>query len=184
MCVFETSTSIIWTGLPILVELINLVDCYNLISNDLTQTVNFPTRIPDCDSHRFIILFWIYFFLLTLVFVLKWLSSIVKFWSCCCLSFHWLSAKLKMGCPISLHWLFLCWLGQSSWSLRDVPREDILISVLLLLLVNFVSGFRLELMHTLLIISIRSNLAYLHGFQLLVLLSYFREITFLFVSTE
>ena len=26
--------------------------CYNLsISNDLTQIVNFPTRIPDCDSH-------------------------------------------------------------------------------------------------------------------------------------
>ena len=21
------------------------------ISNDLTQTVNFPSRIPDCDSH-------------------------------------------------------------------------------------------------------------------------------------
>ena len=27
--------------------------CYNFsISNDLTQMVNFPTRIPDCDSHR------------------------------------------------------------------------------------------------------------------------------------
>ena len=26
--------------------------CYNLsISNDLTQMVNFVTRIPDCDSH-------------------------------------------------------------------------------------------------------------------------------------
>ena len=26
--------------------------CYNFyISNDLTQKVNFPTRIPDCDSH-------------------------------------------------------------------------------------------------------------------------------------
>ena len=26
--------------------------CYNFsISNDLTQLVNFPTRIPDCDSH-------------------------------------------------------------------------------------------------------------------------------------
>ena len=26
--------------------------CYNCsISNDLTQIVNFPTRIPDCDSH-------------------------------------------------------------------------------------------------------------------------------------
>ena len=26
--------------------------CYNFsLSNDLTQMVNFPTRIPDCDSH-------------------------------------------------------------------------------------------------------------------------------------
>ena len=27
--------------------------CYNFsISNDLTQMVNFPMQIPDCDSHR------------------------------------------------------------------------------------------------------------------------------------
>ena len=27
--------------------------CYNFsISNDLNQMVNFPTRIPDCDSHN------------------------------------------------------------------------------------------------------------------------------------
>ena len=25
--------------------------CYNFSSNDLTQRVNFPTQIPDCDSH-------------------------------------------------------------------------------------------------------------------------------------
>ena len=26
--------------------------CYNFsISNDLTEMVNFPTQIPDCDSH-------------------------------------------------------------------------------------------------------------------------------------
>ena len=48
----ETLTSIIRTGLPILVELIDLVNSYNFsISNDLTQMVNFPTRIPVCDSH-------------------------------------------------------------------------------------------------------------------------------------
>ena len=41
--------SIIRTGLPILVELINLVN--SVISNDLTQMVNLPTWIPDCDSH-------------------------------------------------------------------------------------------------------------------------------------
>ena len=31
--------------------------CYNFsISNDLTQTVNFPTWIPDCDSHSLALL--------------------------------------------------------------------------------------------------------------------------------
>ena len=48
----DTLTFIIGTVLPILVELINLVNCYNFcISNDLTQMVNFPPWIPDCDSH-------------------------------------------------------------------------------------------------------------------------------------
>ena len=42
--------------------------------------------------------------------------------------------------------------------------------VLLLLLVNFVSGFRLELMYISLIEKIWSSLSHLHGFQLLVLL--------------
>ena len=46
----ETLTSITRTGLPILVELIDLVNSV-IISNDLTQMVNFPTWIPDCDSY-------------------------------------------------------------------------------------------------------------------------------------
>ena len=34
--------------------------CYNFsISNGLTQMIDFPTRIRDCDSHS--LLFWIYF---------------------------------------------------------------------------------------------------------------------------
>ena len=66
----ETLTSIIRTDLPILVELIDLV-----ISNGVTQMVNFPTRIPGSGSHSPAL--WIYLFLLTLVFVLQWLS------------FHW-----------------------------------------------------------------------------------------------
>ena len=46
--------------------------CYDFsISNNLTLMVNFPTRIPDCDS--LVLLFWIYFFLM-LVFVVQWLS--------------------------------------------------------------------------------------------------------------
>ena len=41
-----------------------------------------------------------------------------KFWSSCCLSFHWLSIKFTTGFPVPSHslWLFLCWLGWSSWS--------------------------------------------------------------------
>ena len=45
--------------------------CYIFsISNDLTQMLNFPTRIPDSDSHSPGLL---NFFLQTLVFVLQWL---------------------------------------------------------------------------------------------------------------
>ena len=46
--------------------------CYIFsISDDLTQMVNFPIWIPDCDSHSPALLD---FFLLLLVFVLQWLS--------------------------------------------------------------------------------------------------------------
>ena len=48
----DTLTSIIRTNLPILVELIDLVNSYNFsISNNLTQMVNFPSHNPDCDSY-------------------------------------------------------------------------------------------------------------------------------------
>ena len=45
----DNFTSIVRTGLPILVKLIDLMN--SVISNHLTQMVNFLTRIPDCDSH-------------------------------------------------------------------------------------------------------------------------------------
>ena len=51
MCLtLETLTSIIRTGLPILVELLDLV-ISAIISNDLTWMANLSTQIPDCDSH-------------------------------------------------------------------------------------------------------------------------------------
>ena len=56
-------------------------------------------------------------------------------------------------------------------------------SVLLLLLVSFRSGFKLALMYVSLIVSIRSNLTHLLGFQQLVLLPQFTEITF-FICTN
>ena len=109
MCL-ETLTSIIRTGLPILVEWIDLVNSYNFsISNGLTQIVNFPPGISDFDFHSpacFDL------FLLMLVFILQWLSHHWKLWSCCCPSFHWLSIEVTTACPISLHSLWLlCWFG-------------------------------------------------------------------------
>ena len=56
-------------------------------------------------------------------------------------------------------------------------------SMLLLLLVNFVSWFRLELRYIFLIENIKSSLTHLHGFQLLVLLPQFIEMTF-FICTK
>ena len=65
--------------------------CYNFsISNDLTQMVNFSTWIPDCDSHSSAL--WIYFSLLTLVFILQWPSLrwgiLIVLLSQSALSFH------------------------------------------------------------------------------------------------
>ena len=70
--------------------------CYNFsISNDLTLIVNFPNWIPDCDSHSSVLLDL--FLLLMLIFIIQWISLHWKFWSCGCVSFHWLSIKLKTG---------------------------------------------------------------------------------------
>ena len=53
--------------------------------------------------------------------------------------------------------------------LIHVLWEGIFNSVLLLLLVTYVSGFRLELIYISLVVNIRSSLSHLHGFQLFVL---------------
>ena len=43
--------SIIKTGSHILVELVDLVNSVIIFLSQMTQMVNFPTWIPDCDSH-------------------------------------------------------------------------------------------------------------------------------------
>ena len=122
MCLsLETLMPIIRTGLPILMVLIYLVNSYNVsVSNNLTQMINFPTRIPDWFSQSCSFV--------SLSSDARYLSyngvlSIGKFWLHYCLNFHWLSIIFTMGCPISLHclWLFLCWLGQSLLSYERCP---------------------------------------------------------------
>ena len=60
---------------------------------------------------------FIYFFWCKYLFY-NGFPSIGKFWSCCCLSFHFDFPSNSNGVPVSWHsvWLFSCWLGPSLWS--------------------------------------------------------------------
>ena len=158
--------------------------CYNFsISNDLIQMGNVPTQIPDRYSHG--TPFCIYFFLLTLVFVLQWLSLhqqiLIMLMPQFPLTFHHnhngiphciamlMATFVLIGMVFMIIWEMFHWMISLN-------------SVLLLLVVNFVSGFGLELMYICLLESIRSSLSHLNGFQLPVLLAWFIEITY-FVCT-
>ena len=121
--------------------------CYNFsISNDLTQMVNFPTRIPDCDSHSPALLDF-------------FLSSDASI--CSTMAFPPLGNSDRVVVSVSIdfptnsqqdapfHRIAYDY-SPADWDglrdhLIDVPWEDVF--KLLLLLVNFLSGFRLELMY-------------------------------------
>ena len=141
--------------------------CYNLsISNDHTQIINFPTQIPDSESHSPALLF-------------IFLSSDASI----CSAFPPLGnsdhvfVSVSIDLPINskgdalFHRIAYDY-SRADWDglldpLRDVPWEE---PVFLLLLVNLVSGFKLKLMYISLIVSIRLSLTHLHGFQELLLL--------------
>ena len=135
--------------------------CYNFsISNDLTQMVNFPTQIPDCDSHSPALLD-------------LFISSDASI--CSTMAFPPLGNSDHVVVSVSIDF--------PTNSQRDAPfhciaydyshadwdgLSDHLNSVLLLLLEDFLSGFRLELMNISLIVSIRSSLTHLHDSEQLV----------------
>ena len=137
--------------------------CDFCISNDLTQMVNFLTRIPDCHFHNPALS--IYFYLLTLVLVLQWLS----------LHFDYVVVSVfieqfpqnQNGIPrfiVQLITIFVL-IGMVFVIIWELFHGKISLgSVLLLLLINFVHGFRLELMYIFVIVSISSCLSHLHGF--------------------
>ena len=61
--------------------------------------VNLFTRILDCDSYSPALLDLLLSFD-TSIWSAKGFPSNRKLWSCCCLSFHWFSIKLKRGCTM------------------------------------------------------------------------------------
>ena len=105
-------------------ELIDLANFYNFsASNGLTQMVNFPTQTVILKF----LLFWISFFLLTLISVLQWLSLhweiLIMLLSQFPLTFH----HSQLDAPF--HWIaydYSCadWDGLHD-HLRDVPWENI-----------------------------------------------------------
>ena len=164
------------TGLAILVELIHMV---NSVSSDLTQMVNFPTCIPDCDSHSSAVLD-LFISSDAIAFVLHWLSlhwEILIMLSQFPMTFQLI--RNRMPHFIALLMSILVLIGMVFVIISEMLHGMIYLNlVLLLLLVNFVSGVRLKLMYISLIENIRSSLIHLHGFQLVVLLPQFIEITF------
>ena len=144
--------------------------------------INFPTCTPDCDSHIPALLD-------------LFLSSDTSICSTMALPPLGNSHHVVISDPIDFpsnskrHAPFPC----MAYDILVVFRKVFVIiygkvslSLLLqMLLVNFVSRLKLELMYTSLIISMRSSLTNLHGFQLLELLPQFIEIPFfLFAPTE
>ena len=141
------------------------------ISNDLVWIVKFPTRIPDCDSHS-PALFNLFpstgtSICFTMVFPpLRSSDHVVVSVS---IDFPTNSKQDTPFHHIAYDYSRTDWDGLPD-HLRDVPWKIYLKSVLLLLLLNFVSAFKLELICLSLIVRIRSNPIHLHGFLLLMLL--------------
>ena len=120
--------------------------------------LNFPTWIPDCDSHSPALLN-------------LFISSDASICSTMAVlplgkSDH-VVVSVSIDFPYSqLEALFHCIAYAYSYTER-CSMGGSLNSVLLLLLVNFVNGSRLELMYISLIESIRSSLTHLYGFSCL-----------------
>ena len=139
--------------------------CYNFsISNDLTQMVNFPTRIPDCDSHSpaLLDLFISSDASICSTMAFSPLGNSDHVVVSICIGFPSYSQQDVTFHRIAYDYFWANWHGLSDY-LRDVPWGISLKSVFLLLLVNFVSGFRL--MYISFIESIRASLTHLHGFS-------------------
>ena len=160
--------SIIRTELPILVELIDLVN--SLIIFHMTLLDRLTLLLTSQTVVLTVLLFLTYFFLLMLVFVPQWLSLHCEILIMLLCQFPFTFHHIHNGMPrfIALLMTILVLIGKVCVIILEMFHRRIsLNSVLLLLLGNFVRGFRLEMMYISLFKSIRSRLTHLRGFSCL-----------------
>ena len=155
------------------------------LCDDLTQLVNYPSGISDCDCQNPVLL----------DLFLSSDASICSTKACpplgnsgyvvvsVYIDFQSNSKGDTLSHCIAYDYSCADWDGLHN-DLTDVPGEDILGLLLLILLVNSVSGFRLELIYITLILSMWSSLTHLCGFQLFVLLPWFIKITVLICTNR
>ena len=145
---------------------------------------NFPTQIPDCDSHSTALLD-------------LFISSDASI--CSTMTFPLSKNSDHVAVSVSIDFPsysqqdapFHCIAydySRADWNvlrdhLRDVPLEDTFKLSASAAVSKFCEWFKLEFMYITLVESIKLSLTHLHGFQLLALLPYFIEITF-FASTK
>ena len=122
--------------------------CYNLSSsNYLTQMVNFPTWISDCDSYCFDLL---YVFLLTLDLYLPSDPNCTVGFPPLGYSDHivWVFIYFPLNPKRDALFYCTCYGNSFAYWLSLGSLESISVNfVLLWLLINFLSVFRLELMY-------------------------------------
>ena len=125
MCLsLETLTSIIRTGSPILVELIDLVNSVIIFLSQMTLPRWLTFLLGSLTVILTVLLFWIYLFLLTLVFVIQWLSL---HWEILIMLFSQFPLNSIRDTPfhrIAYDYFRADWDGLRH-HLRDVPWDDI-----------------------------------------------------------
>ena len=122
----ETLMSIIRTSLPILVELIHLVNSVITFLSQMTLLRWLTFLLGSQAVILAVLLFWIYFFLLTLVLALQWLSLhwevLITLLSQFPLTSHHIHNGMPHSIALLLTTLVLISLCDHFW---DVPWEDI-----------------------------------------------------------
>ena len=143
----ETLRSIVRTGLPILVELICLVNSIIDFLSQRTLLRRLTLLLGPLFVTLSVLLSWIFFFSDANVCSTMTLS-IWELWSCCCVRFHRLSFILERDVPFNrISFDYLVLIGMVFVIIWEMFLRRTSLIMMILLLGNFVRKFRLELMY-------------------------------------